>query len=76
MSPLEKKAVQHCLDLLKNVETVEVWKIVNKTLEHHNTILVEQKRILDNLSIASAEHVSKYVNQAKDWLAELLKNEA
>lgn len=76
MTSLEKKAVQHTISTLKQVETHPVWQFVYNSLIDGQYNEVLRKRLLDGLSDVLTGSVKKHVNEATDWLTELLKNEA
>lgn len=74
MTALEKKAIDHCINMLKSITTVQVWQLVNRALEETKIPTTEQKKILDNLSNAMQLYVTNPANEAREWLTELKKD--
>jgi hypothetical protein len=73
MTPLEIKAVNHCLNELKEVSTTSVYLSVNAAMKAVECSEDQKKYVLDALTKASQENVRSHVNNAHSWLTELAK---
>lgn len=71
---LQKKAIEHSLEQLKNADYYKVYSDVSDIIISLGIDDDKKKRILDVMGDSHQKFVSENVNEAEKWLSVLLKD--
>jgi uncharacterized membrane-anchored protein YhcB (DUF1043 family) len=74
MMKIQKKAIEHALAQLNEVEQYKVYSHVSKTAESLDIENDKKQRLLNEMSEAQQKYITDNVKEAKIWLQTLLED--
>jgi hypothetical protein len=73
MNDLEKKAIQHSVDVLKEVDQYKLYSLLKSSLEDQNIEQSLMRRILEDFQSNIQRTHSGKIKEVQGWLETLLK---
>ena len=74
MMKIQKKAIEHVLAKLNEIEQYKVYSHVSKTAENLNIENDKKQKLLNEMTDAQQKYITDNVKEAKIWLQTLLED--